>query len=208
MCGTEIEPDGLLFDIGSVVGERIREEADYGGVRVRLLARLGQAQTRVQLDVGFGDVVVPAPVDVQYPTILDLPAPRLRGYTRESAIAEKFEAMVALGELNTRLNDFYDVWFRARHFDFGGATLARAVWATFERRGTELPRSPLALTEAFAEDAARQVQWRTFVRRSGVLDAPEEFGAVASVVRALLAPVAEAATTGQSLDRHWRAPGP
>ena len=208
VCAIEVEPDGLVFDSGSVVGERIREEADYGGVRVRLLARLGQAQTRVQLDVGFGDIVVPAPVEVEYPTILDFPAPRLRGYTRESAIAEKFEAMVTLGEANTRLKDFYDVWFLARHFDFDGPTLGRAVRATFERRGTELPHSPPALSEAFAEDSARQVQWRAFVRRSGVTDAPDEFGEVASVVRALLAPVAETASTGQSLDRHWRAPGP
>ena len=182
-------------------------EADYGGVRVRLLARLGQAQTRVQLDVGFGDIVVPTPVEVENPTILEFPAPRLRGYTRESAIAEKFEAMVTLGEANTRLKDFYDVWFLARHFDFDGPTLARAVRATFERRGTERPRSPLALTEAFAEDFARQVQWRAFVRRSRVLDAPEEFGAVASVMRALLAPVAEAVSTGRSFNRLWRAPG-
>ena len=127
---------------------------------------------------------------------------------RESAIAEKFEAMVSLDEVNTRPKDFYDVWFLARHVDFDGPMLARAVRATFERRGTELPRSPLALTEAFAEDSARQVQWRAFVRRSGVADAPEEVGAVASVVRALLGPVAEVASTGQSFNGLWRAPGP
>lgn len=175
---------------------------------MRLLARLGQTQTRVQLDVGFGDVVVPAPVEVEYPTILNLPAPRLRGYTRESAVAEKFEAMVTLGEVNTRLKDFYDIWFLARHFDFDGPTLTRAVRATFERRGTELPTSPLALTEGFAEDSARQVQWRAFLRRSEVADAPDDFAAVVPVMRALLAPVAGAASTGQSFNRQWRAPGP
>jgi hypothetical protein len=160
VCAIEVEPDGLVFDSETVVGERIREDAEYEGIRLRLLARLGQAQTRVQLDVGFGDVVVPTPVEVDYPTILDLAAPRLCGYTRESAIAEKFEAMVVLGDVNTRLKDFYDIWFLARHFDFDGPTLTRAVRATFERRGTELPASPLALTVAFAEDSARQVQWR------------------------------------------------
>jgi len=107
ICSWEVEADGLVFESDSVGGERIVEDADYGGVRIRFRGTLGTARVTMQLDIGFGDVVVPKPEMADYPTILNLPIPRLRGYSRESAVAEKFEAMVKLGALNSRVKDFF-----------------------------------------------------------------------------------------------------
>jgi hypothetical protein len=190
---TLVEPDGMRFDPATVAGTLIRERQEYEGVRLHFQGSLQQARILVRLDVGFGDVIVPGPQLVDYPTILPgLSSPRLRGYSRESVVAEKFEAMVALGEINTRYKDFYDLWFLARRFDFDGALLARAVAATFERRATTLTATPVAWTDVFAGDPDRQAQWRAFLRRTGVADAPETLGELVTLIRAFLGPVAAA----------------
>lgn len=145
---TDVEPDGIMFLPESVRGERIREDEEYEGVRLRFEARLGAARVSVQVDVGFGDVVTPAAEETDYPVLLDFPAPRLLAYPRETAIAEKFEAMVKLGIANTRMKDFRDVWVLSREHSFDGVTLSVAISATFRRRGTSLPDGvPLALTD-------------------------------------------------------------
>ena len=155
ICTQVVEPDGLTFEHGSVEGACIVEDANYAGVRVRFRGSLGTARITMQLDIAFGDVVVPQPVTIAYPTILPLPAPRLRGYSRESAIAEKFEGMVKLGRLNSRMKDFFDVWPLARQFDFEGRTLATAMAQTFATRRTVVPAEPIALTDAFAADTGK-----------------------------------------------------
>ena len=127
VCALEVEPDGLVFRPSTVKSERIREDADYEGVRIRFDGLLARARIAMRLDVGIGDVMVPVPVEIAYPTLLDMPAPRLKGYPRETAIAEKFEAMVKLGTLNSRMKDFYDIWLLSRQFDFDGPTLGEAV---------------------------------------------------------------------------------
>ena len=114
ICSQEVEPDGITFDISSISGERIKEDADYEGVRARFPAFLGNARVVIQIDIGFGDIIVPGPVEIEYPVILNLPKPHLKGYTRESAIAEKFQAMLALGIVNSRMKDFFDIWLLAR----------------------------------------------------------------------------------------------
>lgn len=155
-----VEPDGMQFDPTTVVGTRIREEQEYEGVRLRFLGYLQQARAQVQIDVGFGDVVVPGPNTVEYPTLLEgMPTPRLHGYTRESVAAEKFQAMVALGEIKSRYKDFYDIWFLATRFEFGGTQLAKAISRIFARRATAVHATPIALTDSFAADRARQAQW-------------------------------------------------
>jgi predicted nucleotidyltransferase component of viral defense system len=209
VCAVAVEPDGLTFDRDSVRGERTRPNEEYQGIQIHLVGHLGQARTAVKLDVGFGDAVVPAPVELAYPTILDLPAPRLRGYTRESVIAEKFQAMVALGEANSRFKDFYDVWLLAQHFDFDAAVLVTAVRTTFARRGTELPRAPLPLTDTFAQDDRRATQWRAFLRRSVIEEAPSRFSDVVEALRVFLQPVVDAihaADAPRELGT-WRAAG-
>jgi predicted nucleotidyltransferase component of viral defense system len=208
VCAQEVEPDGLDFDQDSIRGERIAEEAEYEGVRVRFHGKLGIASVTMQLDVGFGDVVVPAPVTTDYPTILDLPAPRIRGYTRESLIAEKFHTMVRRGLLNSRMRDFFDVWILSRQFDFDGGVLTAAVRETFARRDLEVAPRPVALTAEFAADTARVTQWRGFLRKSRLEGVPGELAEVVVAIAAFLGPVAEVLHEGGEFEGRWKAPGP
>ena len=131
----------------------------------------------LQLDIGFGDVIVPAPQPVEYPTILDFPAPRLRGYSKESIVAEKFESLVTLGILNSRMKDYYDIWTLSRQFDFDGQTLGNAIAKTFSNRGTKIVPEPIGLTAKFADDPTKKSQWRGFIRKSR-LDASPDLGEV------------------------------
>ncbi len=161
--------DGIEFDVEGLRVELIREELDYGGLRLRTTARLSGARITVVIDIGFGDAIEPGLEEVELPVLLDLPQPKLRAYARETVIAEKFQAMVALGLANSRMKDFYDVWVLSRTYDFNDDRLARAVAATFERRGTALPtEAPEALSATFANDAAKQRQWQAFVRDLGM----------------------------------------
>lgn len=208
ICTQMVEPDGLTFEPESVEGERIVEDADYEGVRVRFRGGLGTARITMQLDIGFGDVVVPQPATVEYPTILPLPAPQLRGYSRESAIAEKFEAMVKLGILNSRMKDFFDIWMLSRQFDFEGHTLGTAIAKTFATRRTVVPAEPMALTGAFAADTSKQTQWQSFIRRSRLQHAPENLTDVVTTLAVFLGPIAKALASGKVFEHVWQAPGP
>ena len=162
----------------------------------------------MQIDVGFGDAVVPGPVTTDYPTILDLPAPRIRGYTRESVIAEKFHTMVRRGLLNSRMRDFFDVWTLSLHFDFNGEILAAAVRETFARRRLDVAARPVALTKEFAEDTAKASQWQGFLRKNRLEGAPRELVAVVEAIAVFLGPVAEALHEGRRFEGRWEAPGP
>ncbi len=171
ICAIKVN-DGILFDVDALQVELIREELEYGGLRLRTTARLAGARITVVIDVGFGDAIEPGVEEINLPVLLDLPAPRLRAYARETVIAEKFQAMVMLGLANTRMKDFYDIWILSRHFDFDRERLSRAIAATFERRGTAIPQEvPDALTPAFATDATKQEQWAAF-RRDLAADVP------------------------------------
>ena len=208
VCRLEVQPDGLVFGSTSVQGEQIAEEAEYRGVRVRFQGNLGTARVSMQIDVGFGDAVVPGPVTTDYPTILDLPTPRIRGYTRESVIAEKFHTMVRRGLLNSRKRDFFDVWTLSRQFDFDGGVLAAAVRETFARRDLEVAARPVALTKEFAEDTAKASQWQGFLRKSRLEGAPSELVAVVEAIAIFLGPVAEALHEGRGFEGRWEAPRP
>ncbi|HTV54812.1 MAG TPA: nucleotidyl transferase AbiEii/AbiGii toxin family protein, partial [Terriglobia bacterium] len=138
ICSLPVEPDGLIFNSDSVTGARIAEDADYEGVRTRFRANLGTARITLQLDIGFGDVIVPAAQPIDYPAILAFPAPRLRGYSKETIVAEKFESVVKLGTLNSRMKDYFDIWTLSRQFAFDGEMLGNAITKTFSNRGTEM----------------------------------------------------------------------
>jgi predicted nucleotidyltransferase component of viral defense system len=154
-----VEPDGIVFLPDSVRISPIRVEDRYGGWRATLRGELGKARLAVQVDVGIGDVVVPPPEWLEYPSLLALPRPRLRAYRRETVVAEKLHAMVTLGSKNSRLRDFFDVLILARREPFDGPTLVAALQATFERRATPIPEGlPLALTPEFAASAEKQSQ--------------------------------------------------
>jgi hypothetical protein len=184
-----VEDDGLVFDPASVRAEDIREDNTYGGVRVRIMAKLGPAEVPVQVDVGVGDAVTPAPENASFPTLLDFPAPQVRTYPVYTVVAEKFEAMAKLGIANTRMKDFHDVWFLTRRFQLDRPTLRRAIEATFARRQTPLPVLPDPLSEAFAQDPTKQTQWAGFIRRNGLTGLPGQFADVVVAVREYLAPV-------------------
>ena len=200
--------DGLRFLPDSVRGEEIVDEAEYHGVRVRLVTMLGRARIPLQIDIGFGDPIVPKPVRVQLPTLLDFPPPRLRGYTRESVIAEKFQAMTALGETNSRMKDFYDIWLLATHFEFDGAVLADAIRETFQVRLTEIQPSPVAFSDEFANAPAQQQQWNAFRSRHQLSDAPQSLSEAIAVLRLFLEPVALALLTHKRSESFWPAGGP
>lgn len=191
ICRTQVEPDGLSFDETAMTVEEIRLDQEYGGQRVKLTAHLAQARIPLQIDVGFGDVVTPETQLLDYTPLLDaLPTPRIRAYPRETVLAEKLEAIVALGTLNTRMKDFYDIWTLANGFDYDGQTLCRAIHATFHRRGTPVPSElPIAFERSFAEDGDRKRLWRGFLKRSAIEDsACGDFAAVLAKVRDFLGP--------------------
>lgn len=157
--------DGVEFDIAALRVDRIREELEYGGLRLRTTASISGARVGLTIDIGFGDAMEPGVEVLDYPSMLEFPAPRLRAYARETVIAEKFQAMVALGRANSRMKDFYDIWILSKSFSFADDRLARAIAATFARRETAIPVDlPDALTPAFANDQQKQQQWSAFVR--------------------------------------------
>ena len=208
VCSAAVEPDGMMFDPATVKTERIKEDADYEGVRVRFLGRLGNARVAMQLDVGFGDVVTPGAQVITYPTLLDFPAPSLSGYPRETVVAEKFHAMVYLRTLNSRMKDFYDVWLLARRFAFDGALLADAIAATFANRETTIDVSPIAFTPELTEQASTSAQWTAFRKKLTNHECPETLAAVVPLLAEFLLSPAHACATGQRFERRWAPGGP
>jgi hypothetical protein len=208
LCTLKVPEDGITLDPSSVQTRRINEDAEYQGVRAKVSGRLGNARLALQIDVGFGDIIVPEATSIDYPTLLALPAPRLRGYTRESAVAEKFEAMTKLGILNSRLKDFFDIWSLAREFDFDGTTLSLALRRTFTHRGTGIDPNTIALTKSFAVDPAKRAQWGAFLRRNRLTNVSQDLGEVIEVIAGFLRPVAAALAEDRGHSARWRAPGP
>ena len=202
VCQEEVEADGLVFDAQSLSTEAITEDADYESVWVRLHGFLGTARVTVQLDVGFGDVAFTEEI-TEYPSLLGMSQPRLRGYSRESSIAEKFEAMTKLGRLNSRMKDFYDIWLLSRQFTFEGERLSEAVAQTFRKRGTPVETLPDALTAAFANDPSKVLQWRAFLRKGQLDNVPDAFSEVVAAIAQFLEPVATAQTEARSFLSHW-----
>ncbi|CAN7674592.1 nucleotidyl transferase AbiEii/AbiGii toxin family protein [Variovorax paradoxus] len=171
ICQIEVD-DGIAFDAASVRGSVIRKEAGYGGVRIDLLAKLDGARLALQVDIGFGDAVTPAPEPVSYPVLLeDLPAPQLRAYPKYTVVAEKFHAVCLLGMANTRMKDYFDLWVLLTEGALEAAELRRAVDATFARRRLLVPSTvPSGLSDAFALDPAKQGQWAAFLQRNRLGD--------------------------------------
>ena len=196
ICGVDVEDDGLVFDTGTVVTERIAEDALYEGVHAKFVGHLGKARIAMQIDLGFSDVITPGPIEVTFPTLLDQPVPRLKAYNKETAIAEKCEAMVKLGELNSRMKDFFDVWTLAHSQSFNGEELVKAARNTFDRRGTEATAEVVCFSKSFGESPDKQKHWDAFVRRSQLSEiVPKAFADVWREVVAFLEPVVDASAT-------------
>ncbi len=203
---TEVESDGVVFDPATITASLIREEDAYGGRRVMLNGQLGPARLRVQVDIGIGDAVYPQPQTIEYPSLLDLPRPRLRAYSPETSVAEKLQAMVKLGSKNSRVRDFYDIRTLAQREPFDGERLARAIRATFDRRETAIPSAPLALTPAFAHVDGKRDQWNGFLRKNGLPS--EDFAEVIQQVATFLLPVVAALSAQREFAKVWLPGGP
>lgn len=207
VCETAVEDDGLAFHGETVAAARIAEIAEYGGVRVRFRGNLGNAKLSLQVDIGFGDVIIPRPQRIEYPALLEFPAPALRGYTMESTIAEKYHAMARLGALNSRMKDFYDIWMLSSNFDFKGEVLTRAIKKTFGRRGTPITAAPTVFDAAFAKDSEKNIQWLAFIRKSAIEGAPGDFEEAASGVKAFLEPLVATLAEAKPFSKEWKAAG-
>lgn len=196
--------DGIVFDPESVKADAIREDNTYGGTRITLVARIGSARCALQIDVGFGDAVTPGPQTVTYPTLLDdFQAPTLRVYPVYTVIAEKYQAMVMLGQANSRMKDFFDLTVIARRTELDGATLATAITATFARRQTALPTGrPLALTKQFSEDPAKLRQWQAFLNKNRI--AAASLGDTIALLDDLLWPPTQVAAAHSQAKATWR----
>jgi hypothetical protein len=204
IIGIAVEPDGIEFNARSITAESITEDADYEGIRVSFEGKLDNAKIPMQIDIGFGDKVHPQPTKSDMPTILELPKPHIICYSKESAIAEKFEAMVKLGEINSRMKDFYDIWLLSRQFDFMGEDLAKAITLTFNQRKTDIPES----IESFSEDFAtnKQTQWQAFRNRLKQDFIPESFIDVINHNHAFLNPIIKSINDSIPYTATWLAP--
>jgi predicted nucleotidyltransferase component of viral defense system len=209
LCQLELEElDGLEWRPDLLKIQPIREEDQYQGLRVHLVARLAVARITVQVDIGFGDTVIPAPEIVSFPTLLSFPAPQVRSYPRETVVAEKFQVMVSLELVNSRIKDFYDLWVLARHFAFEGPTLCQALQATFERRNTPLPTEPpVAFTSIFAQDREKQRLWLAFLRKNQIEAEGATLSDVVALLEQFLLPPAAAQALNQPFAHHWPAGG-
>lgn len=209
LCEQKAVGDGLDFLAATVHVEAIRDQQEYGGMRVTLTAKLGNIKIPLQVDVGVGDSVVPPPETLDYPGLLDLPRARVRAYRPETSIAEKCEAMVTLAQANSRMKDFSDIYSLALAKSFEGEVLRAAVAATFSRRHTAIPATlPLALTKEFSADAQKQKQWDAFVRRNRFSDAPPSLDQVVAKLAEFLGPVLQSVAANRPWPRNWKPAGP
>jgi predicted nucleotidyltransferase component of viral defense system len=205
----ETADDGVTFLPETLRAEPTRPQDEYAGVRVLFDAIIAGARLPIQVDVGFGDAVTPAAQQIEYPSLLGMPTAKLKAYPPETVVAEKLEALVSLGVANSRMKDFFDLWAISQTFAFEGTVLARAIKATFERRTTALPaQTPFGLSEAFAADPAKQVQWLAFLRRTEITLAPEPLSELIPAISAFLTPVLRAARSSESPPGHWPSGGP
>jgi predicted nucleotidyltransferase component of viral defense system len=204
VCRVPVDPDGLTFDIESVSGEVIKEDADYEGARILFIGYLDTARINMQIDVGFDDAVTPKAKTISYPVLLDYPSPRIKAYNKETLIAEKLEAMIKLGELNSRMKDFYDIVVLSKTFSFEGNALVKAIKATFERRGTQIPEdTPLALSDEFANNEDKNKQWKAFIKRNNLDSFDYDFPQLITALRDFLLKPLQAAAAEQSFKSKW-----
>lgn len=199
-----IEPDGLEFLPDTLLANTVRDrDGDtYQGLQISLQARTAGVPVHMNVDIGFGDAITPVATPTDLPHMLNFPAPRLRIYPRETAIAEKFQNMMERGLFNSRLKDYFDIWYLCQHFDFEGATLAQAIAITCERRGTTLPDGTLEALNEFCEDDAKKQQWAGFLRRENLI-VDLDLSQIGEILRDFLLPALRAARSGETFDQNW-----
>lgn len=209
VCRQASDDDGLRFDGGGLIAEPIRDDQDYGGVRIRTTAFLGNIRIPLHVDVGFGDAITPAPTEVEFPALLAAQGPHLRAYPRETVIAEKFQALVELGLANSRMKDFYDLFALSRLFPFDGTLIRAAIVATFERRQTMVPEDlPIALSIDFASDHMKSTQWAAFLKRTNPLIETADLQSVVGTIAEFLMPPVLSIRDDTAFAMDWPPSGP
>ncbi|MBN1982489.1 MAG: nucleotidyl transferase AbiEii/AbiGii toxin family protein [Chitinivibrionales bacterium] len=204
ICTTKIEDDGLTFIKDSITVNQIREESVYDGVRVIIQVKLGTMSIRLQVDVGFGDKVVPAPLNAEFPAIFAEQGPIIRLYSPETVIAEKFNAMVVLGMANSRMKDYYDIWILSRSFCFDSDTLGEAILQTFHKRQTVLPKiEPLGLSDDFVSNASKQTQWTGFIRKQKRLELTPQLAEIVKQIKVFILPIVAEIHTESPTIKKW-----
>jgi predicted nucleotidyltransferase component of viral defense system len=204
ICSIDVENDGIVFDTDRISIAPIRENQEYQGQRIKLPVSLGNAKIRLQIDIGFGDAVKPAPVRIKYPSLLGFSTPQIRAYSKETVIAEKLHTMIVLGIANSRMKDFYDIWIMSKQFDFDGLHLIEAVTATFKRRKTDLPSElPLSLTEEFSRDDTVKKRWNAFINKIDTVGDKVSLNQVIDQIRDFLIQPLEYVQSGRTFDKKW-----
>ena len=205
LCEIHTTDDGIVFLPKTIMVQAIRDTTEYGGMRVRILSLLEQAEIQLQIDIGIGDVIIPPAEYIDFPTLLkDSAQPRIRAYPKETVIAEKIHAMVTLGSANSRMKDFYDLYTLSREFPFKGSQLKKAITATFERRGTEIPTTTAsAMTSVFYIDQVKSTQWSAFLNRSHVEGVPEVFTEVGNALIPFVSPILKSSTEAIDFNANW-----
>jgi len=205
IVGTMVTPDGLVYDADSVSIEDIRDSQEYPGKRIRLTAHLGNARLNLQIDIGFGDSVSPKPLDIEFPSLLDLPHPHIKAYPVETVIAEKTQAIVVFDMTISRMKDFCDLWVISRDFTLDGLSLVEALRATFNRRKIDLPGAlPAPFTDVFADDPDKKALWSAFLKRAKLDVVPVDLNQVIHDLAAFLWPPLEAAENKASFRQQWK----
>lgn len=205
ICRVEVPDDGVVFHSDTIDAALIKEDQEYEGVRITFAGQLTEAKIPIQVDIGFGDAVSPAPKEIEFPTLLDFNAPVIQAYPRETVIAEKFQAMVHLGFTNSRMKDFYDIWIMSERFSFDGKLLAESMRKTFDRRKTAIPSEmPFAFTSQFYEDPSKQAQWQAFIRKNKLhLGETTAFADVIDRIKAFIMPLLKGIIERGSFTLKW-----
>ena len=195
--------DGTKFLVSSIKSERIKEDTDYEGLRIKIDAVLGKAKKKMQIDIGFGDKIIPKAEIMQFPTLLKEEAPVVRVYSVESIISEKFEAMVKLAMVNSRMKDFYDVYNLSLNHEFTAGILKEAITATFKRRKTILPENPLVFQTDFRIDRGRQQQWVAFLNKSRLFNVDKSFSKIMDRIVMFLKPIVSSIKNNTAIADRW-----
>ena len=204
ICGIKVDPDGIVFDENSVTVSEIREEQEYGGNRVRLTGFLGKAKVSLQIDVAYGDAVTPEIEENDFPSMLEMSSPRILTYPKETVVAEKLQSMIHLGMQNSRMKDFFDLFWMSRLFSFEGPVLSKAIQSTFQRRKTPIVSvPPLVFSDEFSLDSIKNSQWKAFLNKNELTDISEEFPYIIETLRDFLAPPLRAFSLGKRFSLSW-----
>ena len=197
--------DGLVFSIDTMAIENIAEDVKYNGVRLKIRCLLGNAANILSIDIGFGDAIVPKPIEMQFPCILDSePAPDIITYTMDSVISEKFHAMIKRGIMNSRMKDFCDIYMLSKSNNFEGAILAQALRETFERRNTSFEKDPTVFNESFKNDRDKKLQWNAFIRKTKIEGIPIDFSEILLQIKTFILPVYERLLKEDDFVKKWQ----